>query len=127
MFTANGIMLIINSFIHLIMLTSLAFFIGNAIKNKDVVNGVTNVVGLGTSFLCGVFVPLSFLPDSVVKIAHIIPTYYYVESNEMITTLEEVNMTTLQPIIANMGILIGSTIIFIILSNVITNRRRKLG
>ena len=127
MFTANGIMLIINSFIHLIMLTSLAFFIGNAIKNKDVVNGVTNVVGLGTSFLCGVFVPLSYLPDSVVKIAHIIPTYYYVESNEMITTLEEVNMTTLQPIIANMGILIGSTIIFIILSNVITNRRRKLG
>ena len=127
MFTANGIMLIINSFIHLIMLTSLAFFIGNAIKNKDVVNGVTNVVGLGTSFLCGVFVPLSYLPDSVVKIAHIIPTYYYVESNEMITTLEEVDMTTLQPIIANMGILIGSTIIFIILSNVITNRRRKLG
>ena len=127
LWTSNGIMYIINSFVHLITITSLAFLIGNIVTNKDAVNGVTNVVGIGTSFLCGVFVPLSYLPDSVIKIAHILPTYYYVKSNDIITSLEEINLTTLKPVFINMMILVVSAIIFIILSNIISNKRRKIG
>ena len=127
MWTSNGIMYVINSFVHLIAITSLAFLIGNIVTNKDVINGITNVVGVGTSFLCGVFVPLSYLPDNVIKIAHILPTYYYVKSNNIITGLEEVNMTTLKPVFINMLVLIGSAAIFIILSNIISNKRRKIG
>ncbi len=125
--TSNGIMYIINSFIHLIMVTSLAFLIGNIVNNKDVVNGITNVIGVGTSFLCGVFVPLAYLPDSVIKIAHFLPTYYYVKSNNIITSLEEVNLTTLKPVFINMTVLIISSIVFIILSNIISNKKRKIG
>ena len=88
LWTSNGILYIINSFVHLITVTSLAFLIGNIVSSKDAVNGITNVVGLGTSFLCGVFVPLEYLPNSVVNIAHALPTYYYVKSNTIITTLE---------------------------------------
>ncbi len=126
LWTSNGIMLIINSFIYLLTLTSLAFLLGNLITNKDSVNGITNIIGIGTSFLCGVFVPLDYLPETVKLIAHFLPTYYYVESNKIITSLEEVNLTTLGPVFINMGILIICLIIFIILSNIVSNKRRKI-
>ena len=127
LWTSNGIMIIINSFAHLLTITSLAFFLGNLITNKDAVNGITNVIGIGTCFLCGVFVPLDYLPNSVITIAHALPTYYYVKSNSILTTLEEVNIETLKPVFINMGVLIGSAVIFIILSNIVSNRRRKIG
>ena len=127
LWTSNGILYIINSFVHLITVTSLAFLIGNIVSSKDAVNGITNVVGIGTSFLCGVFVPLEYLPNSVVNIAHALPTYYYVKSNTIITTLEEINFTTLKPVLINMGILLGSAVVFMILSNVVSNRKRKIG
>ena len=127
LWTSNGILYIINSFVHLITVTSLAFLIGNLVTNKDVVNGVTNVVGLGTSFLCGVFVPLEYLPDGVIKMAHLLPTYYYVKSNTIITAIEEININTLKPVLTNMGILLGFAVVFIILSNIVSNRKRKIG
>ncbi len=127
LWTSNGILFIINSFIHVITVTSLAFLIGNIVTSKDAVNGITNVVGIGTSFLCGVFVPLEYLPNSVVNIAHALPTYYYVKSNSIITTLEEINFTTLKPVLINMGILLGSAVVFMILSNIVSRRKRKIG
>ena len=127
LWTSNGILYIINSFIHLIAVTSLAFLIGNLVTNKDVVNGVTNVVGLGTSLLCGVFVPLEYLPNGVITMAHLLPTYYYVKSNTIITTLEEININTLQPVLINMGILLGYAVVFIVLSNIVSNKKRKIG
>ena len=127
LWTSNGIMFVINSFVHLITITSLAFLIGNLVKNKDSVNGITNVIGIGTSFLCGVFVPLDYLPNSVINIAHLLPTYYYVKSNSIIKSLEEVNIETLKPVFINMGVLIVSAIIFIILSNIVSNKKRKIG
>ena len=126
MFTSNGIMFIINSFVYLINLTTFAFLIGNVIKNKNIVNGVTNVIGIASSFFCGVFVPTEYLPDTVVKVAHIMPTYYYVNTNDLLTSMEKVNLTNLQPVFINMGVLIGTAVLFIIASNIITNKQRKI-
>ena len=33
--------------------------------NKNAINGIINVVALGSSFLCGTFVPVEFLPNRV--------------------------------------------------------------
>ena len=126
MFTSNGIMFIINSFVYLINLTTFAFLIGNVIKNKNIVNGVTNVIGIASSFFCGVFVPTEYLPDTVVKVAHIMPTYYYVNTNDLLTSMEKVNLTNLQPVFINMGVLLGTAVLFVIASNIITNKQRKI-
>lgn len=125
--TSNGILFIINSFIHLFTVTTVAFLIGNIVTNKDAINGVTNVIGIGTSFLCGVFVPLSYLPDSVVTMAHFLPTYYYVKSNEIIASLEEITLMTLEPVLINMLILIGFAVLFLIITNITSNKKRKIG
>ena len=126
LWTSNGLMFVANSFVHLITVTSLAFLIGNITNNKNVINGITNVVGIGSSFLCGVFVPMEYLPESVVSMAHVLPTYYYVNSNEIIAKLEVINVDTLKPVITNWLILGGFTIAFLILTNVISNKKRKI-
>lgn len=127
MFTTHGMMYILNSFIFSICALTIAFLIGNLITNKNAINGIINVVALGSSFLCGAFVPMEWLPDSVLKIAHILPSYYYISTNEMLKQLEVINLDTMKPVITNMGVIVIFTAIFIIITNVVSRKKRKIG
>ena len=101
MFTAHGLIYIINSFIFTLCTLTIAFLIGNLVSNKNAINGIVNVVALGSSFLCGSFVPMEWLPDSVLKIAHILPSYWYIKTNELLKTMETFNLETMKPILIN--------------------------
>ena len=127
MFSNQGIIYLINSFIFTMCATTIALFIGNLVSNKNAINGIVNVIALGSSFLCGAFVPVEWLPDGVLKIAHILPSYYYISSNESLKTLEVFNLETMQPIITNMIVILGFSIIFIILTNIVSKRKQKIG
>lgn len=127
MFTTHGLIYILNSFIFTICAVTIAFLIGNLVRNKNAINGIINVVALGSSFLCGAFVPLEWLPDTVIKIAHILPSYYYINSNDMIKQLEIVNFETIKPILINMGIILIFTMIFMIATNIVSKHKRKIG
>ncbi|MBP3920379.1 MAG: ABC transporter permease [Bacilli bacterium] len=120
MFTQYGLVCIINSFIFTISVTSLAFFITTLINKKEAMTGLVNIISLGQAFLCGAFVPVELLPSKVLTVAHILPAYYYINSNELLKTIEIINLETLKPIIQNNIILIGFSILFIILSNIVT-------
>ena len=94
------------------------------LKRYYVINGIVNVVALGSSFICGVFVPMRWLPDSVLKMAHLLPTYYYVSTNEALKTIEQFNIQTLKPLIINMAIILCFALLFIILTNIISRKKR---
>ena len=126
-FSMHGLIYIVNSFVFAICTLCIAFFLGNTIRNKDAINGIINVIALGSSFLCGAFVPMEYLPKSVLNIAHILPSYYYIKNNNLISTLETINLVNLKPVLINMIILITFSIIFIIITNIITRRTRKIG
>lgn len=127
MWSIQGIVYIINSFIFTMCATTIAMFIGNLVTNKNAINGIVNVVALGSSFLCGAFVPMEWLPDSVLNIAHILPSYYYISTNEALTAIEVFNSQSLKPIITNMAVIVGFAILFIILANIVSRRKRKIG
>lgn len=127
MFTKYGMLYIINSFIFNACTLALAFLIANLVSDKDALNGIVNVLALGTSFLCGAFVPMQWLPDGVLKAAHIFPSYYFIKNNETIKTLEKISMNTVKPIIINMVIVVVFTVGFAVVNNVITGRKRKFG
>ena len=127
MFTMHGLMYIINSFVFTICALCIAFLIGNLVIDKNAINGIVNVVALGSSFLCGAFVPMEWLPDAVLKIAHILPSYYYINSNEILKEVEIFNFETLKPIFANMGIVLIFAVGFVILTNVISKKKRRIG
>lgn len=125
--STHGAILIINSLIFVICSTSISFFIGSLVKNKNAIGGIVNVIALGSSFLCGAFVPAEWLPDFVKTIAHIFPTYYYIEANDKLAGMEEFNIDTLMPIITNMGIILGFALVFMILANLVAKKKRKIG
>lgn len=127
MFTMHGLVYIINSFLFTICALTIAFLIGNLVSNKNAVNGIVNVVALGSSFLCGAFVPMEWLPDMVLKIAHILPSYYYIKSNELLREIETVNLEALHEIIINMGIIVAFAIGFTIIANMVARKKRKIG
>lgn len=126
MFTTYGLMYIVNSFVFTMCALSISFLIGNLVINKNAINGIVNVVALGSSFLCGAFVPAQWLPDIVLKIAHILPSYYYINSNELLKTVENFNVEALKPIFLNSGILLLFTIAFFIISNIVYKKKQKI-
>ena len=125
MFSIHGLIYIINSFVFTICAITIAFLIGNLVNNKNAINGIVNVVALGSCFLCGAFVPMEWLPDFVLKIAHILPSYYYIKSNELVKSLEIVNFVSMQSIIINMGIVLLFSFGFVMITNMVTKRKRK--
>lgn len=127
MFTLHGLIYIVNSFVFTICAVTIAFLIGNLVNNKNAINGIVNVIALGSCFLCGAFVPMEMLPDTVLKIAHVLPSYYYISSNELIKGLEIINFDTLKPIFTNMAIIVVFSILFILITNIISKRKRRIG
>lgn len=123
MFTKHGVFYILNSFIFTICALTIALVIGSVVRNKEAINGIVNVVALGSSFLCGSFVPMEWLPDSVLKIAHILPSYWYIKSNEILKTMEEVTVDALKPVFVNMGVICAFAAAFIILFNICTKKK----
>lgn len=126
MYTPQGVIYILNSFLFTICATSLAFLLGTVIKNRGAIDGVVNVIALGSSFLCGVFAPIEMIPDYVLKIAHVLPSYYYVRNNEAVKTLEVMNYENLKPILLNGIIILCFSLLFIILTNIISKKKQRI-
>ena len=127
MISKHGLLFILNAFIYTINATALSFVIGSLVSNKNAVTGIVNVVAIGSSFLCGVFVPLQMLPSSVKTVAHVLPTYYYVKNNNLVSVIENFNVEAMKPIITNFAIMIAFTGAFVAVSLFVASKKRKIG
>lgn len=124
--SANGIAYIINSLVFALCSLIIGFLIGNITQNKNAIGGIVNVVALGTSFLCGCFVPIEYMPDYVLKLAHILPTYYYVANNQIIKTVENFNLKSIKPLCINGMIIIGFCVAFVLITNCIIKKKQVI-
>lgn len=70
--------------------------------------------------------PVEWLPDTILKIAHILPSYWYIQNNEAVKTLEVINFETLKPILINMGVVLLFALFFVVVTNIITRKKRKM-
>lgn len=125
MFSIRGLISIINSFIFTFCALTLSILISSLTNNKNTISGIVNVIALGSAFLCGAFVPAEYLPSSVLNFAHILPAYYYINSNDLLKNIDVINISSMHPIIINMIIIIIFSILFIILNNIVTRKKRK--
>ena len=66
------------------------------------------------------------MPDTILKIAHILPSYWYIQTNEAVKTLETINFETLKPILINMGVVLLFSLFFVVVTNIITKKKRKI-
>lgn len=125
MFTTSGMWFIINSLIFCITAMTIGTFIGNIVKNKDAINGIVNVIALGSSFICGSFVPQEYLPDFVLKIARILPSYWFISNNNTIAATTNFTIEIIKNICIYMIIVLAFSIIFIFANNIVSKKRRK--
>ena len=122
----NGLWYVINSFVFSLCSLCIGFLIGNITQNKGAISGIVNVVSLGSSFLCGCFVPFEFMPDYVIKIAHIFPTYYFVINNEALKVMDNFSLSSVSPLILNMGIVLIFGVCFVIITNYVSKKKQVL-
>lgn len=124
MFTAKGLLLILNSFIFTLAVLSISFLIGNSIKSKNAMSAAANVFSLGSCFISGVFVPQDLMSNTVLKIASFTPNYWFVKANNSISGLNNINMTNLKPIFMSMLIVIGFALAMLAVSLVVIKQKR---
>ena len=125
MFNLGGLLLIINSLIFAITCTSLAFLIGNFIKNENVISGIQNVFSLGLSFISGCFVPVEILNTSIINFSKLFPSYWFIKNNYDIVKISNYNLETLKPLIQNALIVLAFGLIYFIVSGIIIKRKSK--
>ncbi len=121
-----GLIYALNSLIFTFAALALGILLSNLINNKNALGGVVNVIAVGTSFLSGVFVPLEYLPNSVINIAHIFPTYWYVCANNIVSNLTNLSLDSIKPILINDLIILGFIVLFIILNSIVVFKKQKI-
>ena len=80
----KGMYAVLNSFVFLLISVGISLVTAFLGAKDSVVSLVANVVGLGMSFLCGIFVPQSILGDGIVSASKFLPAYWYVKANDML-------------------------------------------
>lgn len=111
--------LLMNSLVLLLLCLSITLFIGAFSPKETVLPMISNILSLGMSFICGIFVPLSLLGDKVVFVAQFLPFYWYVQNNNLIGSVSsEVFSATL--FWRNIGMQLLFAITIFILSLVVT-------
>ena len=123
----RGLIYTINAFVFTFASLTLALLISSLSSNKNAITGIANVVCLGSAFLCGAFIPTTWLPETVIKISRVFPTYWYVNSNDLLSSLEKINLNSLEPIIINMLVVLLFSLIFIVLTNIISKKKQRVG
>lgn len=124
MISLRGILYFVNTFMFIMPTLSFGILISTLVNNKDSIGGIVNVVGLGSAFLCGAFIPTEYLPKIVLSIAHIFPAYYFIDSNNLLSSMEIINFSNLIPVFINYFVLIIFMLIFIAVNNYVLKKKR---
>ena len=108
MWTLQGFFYGLNLYIYGMLCVSVGFLFSCLLSNKahvgQALNGLTNIVSLGSAFLGGAFVPQSLISESILTISHFIPTYWYVKTNDTLANLNDFNGQQFYDILSYMGI-----------------------
>ena len=115
---------ILNILLYTLAALTLAELVSTFNLSRDAVSGVVNLLSLAPAFLSGAFVPTYFLPSFVLTIAHIFPTYWFIDTNNKITTMTEFNFSSFLTILPNLLVLVLFFIIFIVANLVLSKKKR---
>lgn len=91
---------VLNSFLFALVSAAITIFISSFDPSQNFISLMTQVLGLGMSFLCGIFVPQSLLGDGVLAVARFLPAYWYVRANDMLAGRELFDLSKLTGFLA---------------------------
>lgn len=121
MFNISGLLNIINLICYMLVALAISFVISRLITNIDMLNMASNIISLGMSFLCGIFVPKELLGEGVIKLAHFLPAYWY---NQAVDQLDRYTPDVLPEITKYMGIEILFALVIVVIGLVIARKQQ---
>lgn len=125
-FEPNGLLFILNSFLFTISIIALTYLIVVIFDSKDVVSALGTIVSLGLSFITGVFIPQALLDEGLLKIARIIPSYWYIAGNDKIVNLTNFSGKNMESVIIGMLVQILFTVVFILIAIFISKKKQRV-
>jgi len=81
LFKGNNINYILNLYIFLLPIYIISYIVGKYISSKQGISAISNILSLGSSFLCGAFVPQEYLSKDLLNISKVMPSYWFVKNN----------------------------------------------
>lgn len=84
MMTDKFLYSVLNAFIFMLVSVGLVTIVGNFNIGAQAISAISNIVGLGFSFLGGIFVPMEMFSDGLINISKFLPTYWYVLAQDNI-------------------------------------------
>ena len=91
-YTGRAWYAVLNSFIFAVVVGTMAVLVASFEPKDNVLNLITQVLGLGMSFFCGIFIPVEVLSDKVLSVARFLPAYWYVRANNMIADITQFSL-----------------------------------
>ncbi len=119
----NFMLYALNAFCIMIVALALTFVVSKLTENRQVISLLANIAGLGMAFLCGVFVPLEVLSDTVVKVAHFLPVFWNVKAVNTIASYEAADFGK---VMSYMGIQLLFAVAIICVGMVVARRKRGI-
>ena len=102
---------------------ALAILFAELNVSENALSFLTQVLGLGMAFLCGMFVPVEFLPASVIAVGRFLPLYWYVRANNMIFGLASEAMSV-STVMLCLGIQVLFAVVIYAVSLIVKKQKR---
>ena len=118
---------LLNSFVMLLCALSLAFLVGSLVKSSNALNGITNLLGLGMCFLCGVFVDMDLLSSGVRRAAQFLPVYWYENVNIILTEHGNIGGNVRMEVLGGIGIQLVFAAVFVCLTLAAAGEKNRKG
>jgi ABC-2 type transport system permease protein len=84
---------------------ALGFLVGQLSSSEVVTNAVGNIVGLAFSFLGGIWTPIEVMTDTMLRIAHFVPAYYFGEALRTLGEMQTITQANLSVVFVDLAIL----------------------
>lgn len=84
LFTSRGLLAMLNAFVLIIVAMSICLLISVIAPAEKSLSMISNVIALGMSFICGVFVPQNLLGSGAVNIGKLLPVFWYIKANNIL-------------------------------------------
>ena len=122
---ANCPYYLMNCFCIMLVSLALSFLVGTLVERDDILSAVVNVITLGMSFTCGVFVTLDIMSKEIQTAAHFLPAYWYEINNQLLAHNSSLSDSQLHNLFVGYGIQILFAAALLSIALIITKSRRQ--
>lgn len=124
LFTKTGLLYMGNAYSLMFVAIAITYLLSQLTNNESILNMVANIFGLGSCFLCGIFVPIEYLSPKVTTFSKFLPPYWYAKCSNLIASYNgEANQ--LQEIFQHYGILICFAVAIFAVALIISKTKRE--